>query len=130
MAFLTTFPKSYNQPINSGLPVAHSELADKTGTAATVDTGIVGLKYGKIRIVIKSGLANTNSAIFELRVGTNNNLTAPEVVWVSPSIVFRTGDTNLIIEGQFASAAGFQSWQIRAVDTGGTAAYDVMFDAE
>lgn len=112
-----------------GIPAAHSEQVDKTiSTPVTVDTGVVGLKYIRCAILVKSGMSNGNTIRFVLRTGTGAAVTSPEVVWTSPIYTFVTGDTNLIVVGEGFSNAGFQSYTLSAVQSGGAAVVDAIFD--
>jgi|SRR6266850_1213967 len=127
MAFALT-NKVYATPDDTFQPKCHFELADQTA-ASTKDTTIAGLKWFRVRILVKSGLTNAQAVLFSVRVGTGSGLTSPELVAVSPTYTFVTGDTNLCWDYVGYSQTGFQSFSVTPTNTGGTASYDVMFDA-
>lgn len=120
--------KRYEDRSFVGVPAVHKEVADATAIAAT-DLGVVGLLWLKGRVVIKSGMANTNTAIFTVRVGTGAALTAPELVHVSPTMTFVTGDGTITHEFVAFSNNGFQSYKVDVTNSGGTASFDFMLDA-
>lgn len=120
--------KVFATPDGMYMPSVHKELADQT-TVGNTDLGVVGLKWFRIRIMVKSGMANGNTVIFTVRVGTGAGVTAPELILTSPTITFVTGDTNLFWEAIAASNAGFQSFKITFTNSGGAASADVMVDA-
>ena len=127
MAFALT-NKSQISPNAPGQGGAfHVELADQTAVSAQ-NTAIVGLKFIRVRVMIKSGMANTNTALFVVRVGTGAAVTGPEIVAVSPTYTWLTGDTNLTWEGYGYSQTGFQSFKIDVTNGTGTASFDVMVD--
>ncbi len=67
-------------PISLGIPAAHKELADQTATTSTVDTTIVGLKWAKVRVYVKTfgTLAAADTFRATLQVGTGAAITNPE----------------------------------------------------
>lgn len=120
--------KVFANPEGMFLPSVRKELADQTAVAAT-DLGVVGLKWIRVRVIIKSGMANTNTAIFLVRVGTGATVVAPELTLTSPTITFVTGDSRLLWDGIGWSNAGFQSFKIDVTNSGGAAVFDVQVDA-
>jgi len=127
MAFALT-NKSQLNPSAPGQPgVLHYEFADQTAISAQ-NTGVAGLKFIRVRILIKSGMANTNTALFAVRVGTSTAVTGPELVALSPTYTFVTNDTNLTWEGYGYSQTGYQSFKIDVTNGTGTASFDAIVD--
>ena len=128
MAFAIT-NKAWDRMDFQGVPAVHVELADKNADVSAADLGIVGLKFMKGRIVCKSGLTNGQTANWAIRVGTGASLTAPEIIAQSPTYTFVTGDGTFTWEFIGWSNNGFQSYSIDVTNSGGTAVFDVLFDA-
>lgn len=111
------------------LPVTRKQLADQTA-AVNTDMGVVGLKWIRVRILIKSGMANTNTVLFAVRVGTGSGVTNPELVATSATYTFVTNDTNICIVDLLGfSQNGFQSFKVTPTNGGGAASYDILADA-
>lgn len=112
-----------------GLPSVQQKPTGVTSVSAT-DLGTSGLRFIRVRIVVNSGMANTNTAIFVVRVGTGTGVTAPEVVITSPTLTFVTGDSKITWEGYGYSNNGFQSYSISVTNSGGTANFDALVSCE
>jgi hypothetical protein len=106
----------------SYLPACHNEaLADQPIVAggptalAVVDTKVVGLKWLRLRGVLKTlgGLVAGNLVQVSVQVGTGANLTGP-VNLVQRLLRMETGDTAIFFDmiGGHPLAAGFQSYKI------------------
>lgn len=108
--------------------VLHYELADQGATGDLKDTGIADCKFIRVRLVVKSGMGNTNTFTFRVKVDNTAALASPEVVAWSPTMTFVTNDTLLSIELYGASQTGFRYFQILGTDSGGTAVYDAYVD--
>src|SRR5712691_237346 len=81
------------------VPAAHAELADQTATTATQNTGIVGLKWARVKVYVKTfgTLAAADTFRATLQVGTGAAITAPENI-AQQTVTVETGDTALVIE--------------------------------
>src|SRR5215471_7232991 len=112
MAFAIT-NRAWQYSVALGVPAAHKELADQTATTSTVDTGIVGLKFARARIYVKTFGTLTAADTFRatLQVGTGSAITAPENI-AQDVVTVETGDTALTMDLVGESQAGFQSWKI------------------
>lgn len=113
------------------LPAAHNELADQTGTTGTQNTGVVGLKWARVRISVKTFGTLTAADTFRatLQVGTGASITNPENI-AQANVTVETGDTSLQIVMIGASQNGFQSYKI-IITTASSHSFtaDIMVDA-
>jgi hypothetical protein len=127
---------------SSFVPSMHREFADQTMVAgtvvtATVDTGIVGNKWVRVRAIVKTltGLAATGRVQITVQAGTGAAITNPTNI-AQQTVGMITGDTALLFQFEGWSNAGFQSYAVAitalsaagAVDAGVTAVADVMVD--
>ena len=125
-AIVNKSQQNINAPGQPG--VLHYELADQGAAGTETNTGVVGLKFIRVRLMVKSGLANTNSFAFQVAVDNNASMASPEKVAYQPAMVFVTNDTNLCTEVIGWSQTGFQYFKIVGTDSGGTAVYDAIVD--
>ena len=102
----------------SFLPAAHASLADQTLvagtlTTATQNTGIPGLKFIRVRALIKTLGAFSAAETFRISVqaGTGAAITTPTQI-AQKIVTMETGDTAFPIELTGWSNAGFQSYAI------------------
>jgi len=118
------------------IPACHQELADltmssSTVTSSTINTGIVGLKWIRVRLVLKTlgGLAAGETLAVTVQAGTGAAITAPEQI-ASESTIMRTGDTFINLEALGFSNNGFQSYAVTVSTSGSsrTSVVDVMVD--
>ncbi len=95
------------------IPGAHNELADQTATTSTQNTGIVGLKWIRAKVYVKTFGTLTAADTFRatLQVGTGTGITNPENVAQYNGVV-ETGDVALEFELLGSSQAGFQSYKV------------------
>lgn len=129
MAFALTNKKPF--PTNAPAmetAAQHFELADQGAAGTETNTGVAGNKFIRVRLVVKSGLANTNSFAFKVKVDNAASMASPELVAFQPAMVFDTNDTYLISNVFGSSETGFQYFKIIGTDSGGTAVYDAYVD--
>lgn len=121
----------------SYLPVAHAELADLTMVAGTVtsavqNTGVVGLKWVRVKARLKTlgGLAATNTVRISVQAGTGAAVTNPVQI-AQQLLTMETNDTELLFQFIGWSEAGFQSYRVIITSSNGAAVsvVDVMVDA-
>jgi hypothetical protein len=138
MAFSIT-NNDFADPSSSLLPAAHAELADltlatagSTVTSATQNTGVVGLKWIRVRALLKTlgGLAAGETFVVTVQAGTGAALTTPGQV-AHKSVTMLASDTYLAIDVMGWSQAGFQSYAVTLSSSGAsrTSIIDVMVDA-
>ena len=123
--------KNFASRIDSFLPAVHNELADQTASTAVVDTGIVGLKWARVKVRVKTfgTLVAGDTLIASLQVGTGAAITNPENI-AQKFVVVETGDTSLVFEMIGSSENGFQSYNVLFTAAGGhTFTADLMVDA-
>jgi hypothetical protein len=128
MAFAITNKAQMNLNAPGQPGALHYELADQVAAGTLTDTGIAGAKFIRVRLQVKSGLGNTNTFQFQVRVDDNAALASPEVAASSPVLTFATNDTLLNTEVYGWSETGFRYFQIVGVNSGGTAVYDAIVD--
>ncbi len=116
-------------PTESPAVKFRAELADDGATGVVTDMGVAGLKHLRVRLMIKSGMSNTNTFLFNVRVDTVIGMSSPEMVINVPAVTFVTNDTNITFDVYGWSETGFQYVQINGTDSGGTAVYDAIVDA-
>lgn len=118
------------------IPACHQELADltmssSTITSATINTGIVGLKWIRVRVALKTlgGLAAGETLLVTVQAGTGAAITAPEQV-AARNTVMRTGDTFINLDTLGFSNNGFQSYAVTVSTSGAsrTSVVDCMID--
>lgn len=117
-------------------PAAHTLLADQTLvagalTTATVNTGIVGLRWARVKLNVKTftSLAAADTFRVTLVVGTGAAITGPVNIAQANRTV-ETGDTKMVIEIHGSSIVGFQSWcLIVSAANSHVAVFDALFDA-
>ena len=117
----TTFPTEF-------VPVVHKELADQTSDITALDMGVAGLKFLRGRIVAKSGIDNTETFSFLVRLGATASLNPSELVYVSPTYTGFTTDTRAIFNFYASSELGFQYVNVD-VTNAGTWTFDVILEA-
>ena len=100
------------------LPAAHASLADQTLvagalTTATQNTGVPGLKFIRVRGLLKTlgGFGGTDTLRVAAQVGTGAAITNPVTI-AQQLLTFETGDTGETFELTGWSNAGFQSYAI------------------
>ena len=127
----------YADPSFSPMPACHQELADQTLvagalTTTTVNTGIAGLKWARLRGIIKTlgDYGGTDTMRISLQVGTGAALTGPVTI-AQKTLTFTTGDTAQTFDLMGWSNAGFQSWTVIIAGSGGdeVSVLDLEFDA-
>jgi hypothetical protein len=107
-------------------------IADEGSTGTVTDLGATGLKHIRVRLMIKSGMSNGNTFLFNVRVGASLSggaIVDPENVARIPARTFVTNDTYLTFDVFGWSYTGFRYFQIYGTDSGGTAVYDAIVDA-
>ena len=130
--------KGFAPPAASFLPAAHNEaLVDQTmvagtKTTTTKDTGVVGLKWIRVRALLKTlgDLVAGDTFVVTVQVGTGAALTAPTQA-AHRSVTMLTGDTAIQVDVLGWSNAGFQSYAITFSSSGTsrTSVIDCMVDA-
>ena len=124
MAFALT-NKAFSSP-----PIACTyigELADQAAAGTLTDTGVTGLKHMRGRIYVKSGMANTETFAFYVRVDDTAALASPQLIYQSPTYTTITADTESMFDFECSSHTGFRYFQIVAAESGTTAmAYDAL----
>ena len=129
MAFSLTNFKNFSPDAEEvRTAVQHFELADQVAAGTLTDTTVAGWQFIRVRLVVKSGLANTNSFSFQVAVDNDAALASPEKVAFQPAMVFVTNDTTLNTEVYGVSQTGFRYFKIIGTDSGGTAVYDAIVD--
>ena len=104
------------------------QLADQGSAGTETDCGIPGYRFIRGVINIKSGLANTNTFQFRVRVDDNSSQASPELVYSSPVLTFVTNDVNVSQTFYGISQIGFRYFKITGTDSGGTAVYDAVVE--
>lgn len=128
MAFAIT-NKAQISPVAPGQAgVLHIEQADQVVAGTLVDTGVAGLKFIRVRGLVKSGLGNGNSVLYKVKVDNDGALASPETVGQTAGLIWITNDTNLTFEVYGWSETGFRYVQIVGTNSGGTAVADYMID--
>lgn len=128
MAFAITnkTPFPTNAPGQPG--VLHYELADQVAAGTLTDTAIDGLKFIRVRLVVKSGMTDGQTFTYRVKVDNAANLGTPEVVAWSPTLTFATDDALLEHTVYGISQTGFRAFRIIGTNVGGTAVYDAYVD--
>ena len=120
----------------SWIPACHSELADQTLvggtlTTTTVNTGIAGLKWIRVRGIIKTlgGFSAAETMRISVQAGTGAAITSPTQI-AQIILTMETGDTALTFEMVGWSNAGFQSYAIiiTCSDGAGISVLDIITD--
>jgi hypothetical protein len=128
--------RNFATPDAAWIPACHTELADQTLvnstlTTATVNTGIVGLKWIRVRFLLKTlgGQAAGETIRVTAQAGTGAAITTPVNIG-QRIITMETGDT--AIAGEFIgwSNAGFQSYALLINSSGAvrTPVLDIQID--
>jgi len=129
--------KQFATPAGSYVPAAHVELADQTLVAGTVttavqNTGIAGLKWIRVKGIVKTlgAFSATETMRVTVQAGTGAAVTSPVNI-AQVLITMETGDTGHTFEMFGWSNAGFQSYQIIITCSDGAAVsvLDLMVDA-
>ncbi len=132
--------KQFATPDAAWLPACHNEAlvdntlatASSTVTTATVDTGIAGLKWIRVRALLKTlgGLAAGETFVVSVQAGTGAALTLPGQV-AHKSVTMLTGDTYLCVDLIGWCNAGFRSYAITLSSSGTsrTSVIDLIVDA-
>lgn len=112
MSFAIT-NKQFVIPASLGIPAAHAELADQTATTSAQNTGIVGLKWARVRVWIKTfgTLTAADTVRATLQVGTGTAITGPENI-AQQNLIVETGDAGMTFDLYGWSNVGFQSWKV------------------
>jgi len=128
--------RNFATPDAAWIPACHLELADQTLanstlTTATVNTGIVGLKWIRVRALLKTlgGQAAGETIRISAIGGTGAAITTP--VNMGQNIVtMETGDTAIAFEFIGWSNAGFQSYALLINSSGAarTPVLDIQID--
>lgn len=128
MAFAIT-NKAQMNPAAPGQPgVLHYELADQAAAGTLTDTGIAGLKFIRVRGLMKSGITNGENVLFKVKVDDNGALASPETVAQTAGLLWITGDTNLTFEVNGWSQTGFRYFKIVGTDSAGASVTDFIVD--
>lgn len=134
MAFEITNTKLNDDFYTTGIPTTSTtsgtsqvRLADQTADIVGQNMGVAGLKYIKGRIMAKSGIANTETFSFIVRLDTVVGMTSPELVYQSPTFTAVTGDVKVNMEFEGWSEEGFQFVSID-VTNAGTWTFDVILE--
>jgi hypothetical protein len=124
------------EAIGVSLSSAIVQIADLTihdGTNATyatgiIDTGIVGNKFIRGRMMVKDGVLTNGETLSNLRVWVDNAaaMTTPEMVAQCPTLTWSTGDTNMLWDFSGWSNTGFRYVKFMGTPTGATD--DVLVD--
>ena len=117
-------------------PAARTLLADQTVvsgalTTAVVNTGIVGLRWARVKVNVKTFTDLTAADTFRctLVVGTGAAITGPSNI-AQKSFTLETGDTKLLFEMAGCSIIGFQSWKLIITTSNSRGPiFDALFDA-
>lgn len=127
----------YSDPSATGLPAGKTVFADQalvagTKTTSVVDTGIVGLKNIKARIILKTltGLAAGDTVTAIIQAGTGAAITNPTNI-AQGVYKMATGDTMMLMQLVGWSNAGFQSYKLIVTGSGGdeTLTFDAVVEA-
>lgn len=128
--------KQFATPDAAWIPACHLELADQTLanstlTTTTVNTGIVGLKWIRVRAILKTlgGQAAGESIRMTAVAGTGGAITGPTNIG-QQVVVMETGDTAILFDFIGWSNAGFQSYALLINSSGAvrTPVLDIMID--
>lgn len=103
-------------------------LADQNADVAAQNMGVAGLHYLKGRLMIKSGMSNTNTFAFVVRVDTVVGMSSPELIYSSPTYTFITNDDTINIDFEGWSEDGFQFVNFDLTNSGGTAVFDLILE--
>lgn len=135
MAFAITNTKVNSGFYTTGVPstattsgTSQVRLADQTADVAAQDMGIAGLKYLKGRIYAKSGIANSETFSFVVRVDTVVGISSPELIYSSPTYTAVTGDVGVCMDFEGWSEDGFQYVNLDVTNTGSWT-FDVILEA-
>lgn len=132
MAFAMTNVGKLPTADAAAIPLLVVKQYDKGATGTEIDTTIATCKFLRGRIMVKSGLGNTNTATFKVGVGTATGLfggtATTEVVATSPTLIFTTNDTYLNWEFCAAAQTPFQYVEIKGTNGSGTMVYDLYLE--
>lgn len=135
MAFSLT-NKQFVTPDFSPIPAVHAEseatLVNSTLVGATVNTGIVGLKWARVRARVKT--LGGQAAAETLRISMQGSVGAALATPVNmgqQTCTMETGDTEINFEFYCWSEAGFQSYALLFNSSGAARVpvLDVLVDA-
>ena len=136
MAYATT-NRTFAIDDSAFIPACHNEIADltmssSTVTSSTVNTGIVGLKWMRVRARLKTlgGLAAGETFVVTVQVGTGAAITAPEQI-AFRTVTMLTGDLTICMPDILGwSENGFQSFAVTCSTSGSsrTSVVDVTVD--
>lgn len=136
MAFAITNTKRNDRHYTSGIPTSTTtsgtgqvQLADQNADIVATNMGVAGLKYLRGRLCIKSGMANTNTFVFNIRVDTVVGMSSPELIYQSPVYTYVTNDDTINIDFEGWSEDGFQYVSLDLTNSGGTAVFDLIYEA-
>jgi hypothetical protein len=117
---------------SAAIPVFVTQQYDQVAAGTEIDTGIADNKFVRGRILVKSGLADTQSATFQVGVGAATGLhggsAATEVVATSPTLVWNTGDSDLSWDFCAAAQTPFQYVEVLGTNGSGTMVYDMRLE--
>ncbi len=128
--------KQFVTPSFSPLPAVHAEsevtLVNSTLVGATVNTGIAGLKWARVRARVKTlgGQAAGETLRISMQGSTGASLATPTNIGQQLRTM-ETGDTEINFEFYCWSEAGFQSYALLFNSSGSARVpvLDVMVDA-
>jgi hypothetical protein len=136
MAYATT-NRTFAIDDSAFIPSCHNEIADltmssSTVTSSTINTGIVGLKWVRIRARLKTlgGIAAGDTFVVTVQAGTGAAITAPEQI-AFRSVTMLTGDLTICMPDILGwSENGFQSFAVTVSSSGSgrTGVVDVSVD--
>jgi hypothetical protein len=134
MAFELDNTKLNDKFYTSGIPTSTTtsgtgqlRVADQTADQTALNLGVAGLKYLRGRIFAKSGIANTETFAFNVRVDTVVGMTSPELIYQSPTYTAVTGDVAVCMDFEGCSEDGFQFVSI-VVTNAGTWTFDLVLE--
>lgn len=134
MAFELDNTKLNAKHYTSGVPSSSTtsgtgqlRVADQTADQTALNLGVAGLKYLKGRILAKSGIANTETFTFNVRVDTVVGMTSPELIYQAPTYTAVTGDVAVCMDFEGWSEDGFQYVSID-VTNAGTWTFDLILE--
>lgn len=135
MAYATT-NRTFAIDDSSFIPACHNEMeltmSSSTVTSSTINTGIVGLKWVRIRARLKTlgGIAAGDTFVVTVQAGTGAAITAPEQI-AFRSVTMLTGDLTICMPDILGwSENGFQSFAVTVSSSGSgrTGVVDVSVD--
>lgn len=110
MAYAIT-NKQFASPSAAWIPALHVDNADKTASITGVNTGVVGNKWMRVRVYVKTfgTLAAADTLTVQVQVGVTST---PNEVIAYEEVLLPTNCTALVIDLFGASELGFQYYEI------------------